>query len=527
MDEIAKRGSVIVVDPRNTETAKRYEHQPIAPDSDAWLLAGMLKVMIGEGLVQTDFLSERVVGWGRLFERLQSLDLQAVERATGIDIARIEELARRFAGARTAACYGRVGSNRGSFSTLANILMDAINLSTGNFARDGGSLIGIAPFEPKDAPYVAPAHGASRSRIGNLPLVSGVQPGGTLADDILVPGDGQMRALFVDCGNPVLSYPDGAKTERALESLDLFVALDFYMNESARFADYILPTTTFFERADINDLWSPNAPEPWLHYVQPVIEPLGDARHEFDIYSAILGHLGRPNPAAQLMGQDPAEGEEQPTHFDLVDAALRIGPFGDGFGANPDGLTLEKLKNEFPHGKKLADRMPSERSWDRVASEGRKPRLWTDLIEKELDRLESQLVSGDPAVLKLFGRRLLHGMNSWLHNSDRVIRNSKPTLLIHPDDARDRQIADGKSVRIRSKSGQVDVTVEISPDVVRGSVCYPHGFGHNGGWQKANGLDGANINLLASSDPKDFEPVSGNCLLDGIPVEVTPLRGTG
>ncbi len=524
LDDIAKRGAVIVVDPRNTETAKRYEHQPIAPDSDAWLLAGMLKVMIGEGLVQTDFLSERVVGWDRLFDRLQSVDLATVEQKTGIAVPRVEELARRFASARTAACYGRVGSNRGSFSTLANILMDAINIATGNFAREGGSLIGVAPFEPEGAPYIAPAHGSSRSRIGDLPLVAAVQPGGTLADDILVPGDGQMRALFVDCGNPVLSYPDGDKTERAFEALDLFVSLDFYMNESARYAHYILPTTTFFERADINDLWSPNAPEPWLHYVQPVIEPLGQARHEFDIYAAILRHLGRPNPAALLMGQEPADGEEGPSHFDLVDAALRMGPFGDGFGAKPDGLSLEKLKEEYPHGKKLADRMPAERSWDRVASDDRKPRLWTDLIETEIDRLSSHASGNDPVVLKLFGRRMLHGMNSWLHNSDRVIRNAKPTLLMHPNDARNRQISDGKSVRIRSKSGQIDVTVEITDDVVPGSVCYPHGFGHNGGWQKANALDGVNVNLLASSDPADFEPVSGNCLLDGIPVEVTPLQ---
>ncbi len=524
LDGIAKRGSVIVVDPRNTETAKRYEHQPIAPDSDAWLLAGMLKVMIDEGLVETEFLAERVVGWEKLFDRLRNLELETVQTKTGIDTARVQELARRFASARTAACYGRVGSNRGSFSTLANILMDAINLATGNFGRDGGSLIGIAPFEPKDSSYVAPGYGESRSRIGDLPLVSGVQPGGTLADDILVPGDGQMRALFVDCGNPVLSYPDGEKTERALESLDLFVSLDFYMNESARYAHYILPTTTFFERADINDLWSPNAPEPWLHYVQPVIEPLGEARHEFDIYSSILSHLGRPNPASMLMGTEPSEGQSEPTHLDLVDAALRIGPFGDGFGANPDGLTLERLQREFPHGKKLADRMPSDRSWDRVALDEKKPRLWTDLIEAELGRLEAHSASADPAALKLFGRRLLHGMNSWLHNSDRVIRNSKPTLLMHPDDARDRQITDGKSVRIRSKTASVDVTVEITTDVVPGAVCYPHGFGHKGGWQKANELDGANINLLASSDPKDFEPVSGNCLLDGIPVEVTPLQ---
>ena len=524
MDEIAKRGSVIVVDPRNTETAKRYEHQPIKPDSDAWLVAGMLKSMIDQSLVDKAFLSEHVVGWEALFDRISQISLQTAEEKTGISVSRIEELAHRFATARTAACYGRVGSNRGSFSSLVNILMDAINLATANFARDGGTLIGVSPFESNDPATLPPAYGESRSRIGDLPLVSGTQPGGTLADDILVPGDGQMRALFVDCGNPVISYPDGEKTERALESLDLFVALDFYMNESARYAHYILPTPTFFERGDINDLWSANAPEPWLHYVAPVIEPLGDAKHEFDIYSAILKHLGRPNPAAAMMGVGPDQNGDEPDHFALVDAALRSGPYGDGFGANPDGLSLDRLAQEFPHGKKLETRMPSDRSWERVALPDQKPQLWTDLIKAELERLEAPDKQPSYADLKLFGRRSLHSMNSWLHNSDRVIRNSHPTLLMHPDDARERQIADGKSVQIRSKTAALEVTVELTEDVVRGSVCYPHGFGHDGGWQKANQLDGANINLLASSAVEDFEPVSGNCLLDGIPVEVKPLQ---
>lgn len=522
LDGIAARGSVIVVDPRLTETARQYEHQPINPDGDIWLLAGLLKTLLEESLTDEGFLAQRVNGWVNLSAALNEISWSRITTISGIEESGIRNLARRFAASRTAACYGRVGTNRGRFSTLANILMDAMNLATGNFARQGGSVIGRNPFEPREGARRASSYGQKFSRTSGLPLVGNTQPGGGLAAEILTSGAGQIRALFVDSGNPVLSYPDGESLTAALDTLALFVSLDLYMNETNRFADYILPVTSFYERADVNDQWAANAPEPWAQYVDPVIPARGEARHEYDIYDAILAAMGREDPVTYMTGQ-AAEAGARRSHFEVADRGLRSGRFGDLFGANPDGLTLEKLRTEHPHGLAVAPRVDAERSWEQVTFEDGRVRLWTELIENELIRLKKEPHFSGDHELKLFGRRLLHTMNSWMHNSDKVIRNAQPTLLMHPADAEQRQIQDGSLVRVQNANGLIKVQVEISTDVVQGSVNYPHGFGHNGSWRKANKMAGANVNLLASSDPKDWEPVSGNCHVDGITVEVAPV----
>lgn len=514
LDAISKRGGVIVVDPRRTETADRYEHQPIKPDSDTWLLTAMLRTMIDCDLIDRNAVST-ISGWPALRDWLSSIDLATATERCGIDASDVERLARRFCSAGSAACYARLGANRGSFSTLANVLMDAINLATGNFGKAGGSLIGQSPFQPEGSPSVAEAHGRRRSRIGNLPLVSGVDPAGEIADDITTPGPGQLRAFFVDCGNPVLSHPDEAKMREALASLDLLVCLDFYANETAQYAHYILPTPTFYERADINDLWSANAPEPWLHAVDAVIEPLGEARHEWQIYGEIAKRAGMPAPTNVLLGDMDVSSDIAPA-LAIADAALASGPLAD------KGISISTLLEEHPGGYRISERMSPEHSASHVNTDDGNPRVWNDTIASECERLVASKQTDESAELKLFGRRQLSTMNSWMHNSPRLSRTLNPTLLMHPADAGNRQISDGQSVSVRSKTGNVDVTVEISDSVVEGSVCYPHGFGHSGGWQHANELGGVNINRLASAEAGDFEPISGQILLDGIPVEVKP-----
>lgn len=522
LDAIARRDGVVVVDPRRTETAKRYEHQPINPDGDVWLLVGMLRSMQEERSFDLSYIDRHVNGWEELQREIKSIDWRLICDSCGVSKAGIRQLAARFANAEAAACYGRVGTNRGRFSSLANILMDAINLGTGNFGRQGGSLFGESPFFMPRATVRASDHGKQRSRIGNIPIV-GSQPGGGLADEILTPGEGQIRALFLDSGNPVLSYPDGEKTSEAFDSLELFVSLDFYMNESNRFADYILPVPTFYERPDANDLWAANAPEPWVHYVDAVIHPLGNSRHEYEIYDAVLSRMDLPDPVSFMTEQEMPEDGSRRSYLELADTALRLGPFGDRFGDNPEGLTFEKLLSEHPSGKATTARMNPDHSWRCIGHDDGKANVWTDLVRDEFMRLKTGHTELEPGQLRLFGRRMLHTMNSWMHNSDKVIRNATPTLLVHPDDAQQRQIADGQCVRVKSKNGEIEVRVEISGDVVPGSVNYPHGFGHKGNWTKANEMEGANVNLLASSNPRDWEPVSGNCHLDGIPVFVRPV----
>lgn len=516
LQEIAARGSVVVVDPRRTETARRFEHLPVMPDSDAWLLTGILNTLFDEGLVAEERLDETVAGWRELRSALAAIPIGRAAALCGVDVATIQSLARRFAAARTAAAYGRVGTNRGRFSTLTNVLIEALNIVTGRFGEPGGLVIGQPPLGAAKRKWLTP-YGGRRSRIGDLPVLMGGTPGGTLADEIQTPGEGQMRALFVDSGNPVMAFPRGDRIAEALDQLELYVALDLYVTESSRHADYILPATTFFERADITDFWVINAPRPWLQYSEAVIAPVGEARHEYDIYDAILARMGLPGTLAAMA----PEADIRPGLMELADRVLRSGRLGDGFGENPDGLSLARLRDDFPSGMQPMGSVDATASWAQIDHEDGRLHLWNDVIAGEMARLVDS-PDGDAATLKLFGRRKLGSMNSWMHNSRKLVRTDMPTLLMHPDDARERQIRDGGTVRISSEAGALEVTVEISDEVIRGSVNYPHGWGHTGGWRHAASLPGANINLLASADPADWEQVSGMILLDGIPVTVQP-----
>ena len=520
LKEIHERDGVVVVDPRRTETAQRYEHQAVLPDSDAWLLIGILYVVIEKQLTDADSISTRIENWDAFAETIASFSLSEASRLCGVPEARIAELAHRFANAKSAACYGRVGTNRGRFSTLVNVLMDALNICTGNFGKKGGIVVGASIYQRegqrrRDTPF-AP----KRSRIGDMPIIHGSQPGGALADEILTPGDGQIRALFVDSGNPVMSYPDGSKLERALEDLDLLVGIDIYVNETNKFADYILPAPTFLERADVNDLGTTNAPEPWLQYVEAVVPPRGETRSEYDVYNAILERLGKPHLSEILLR---GASKDRLNHMDVADNMLRAAKHGDHFGKKPDGINLNMLKEFHPHGYRFMERVDAQASWEQLPAGRDKALLMSKPIAGEFARLKTSAANDDTPQLKLFGRRLLQGLNSWMYNSDRLNRRINPTLLIHPEDARARQIKDGINVKIESAHGEIQAVAELSEDVIKGSVNYPHGFGHAAGWRKANDIRAGNVNLLASSEPEDWEPISGVCLLDGIPVEVSPL----
>ncbi len=513
LDAIAMREGVVVIDPRRTETARRYEHLPVRPDSDVWLLAMLLRTIFEEDLV-TSALDDIAIGWRDLRDAVMVIDPVDASARCGIDVETARALARRFTGARTAACYTRLGTGRGSFSSLTNLLIEALNIVTGRLGQAGGWVIGEGPidiFKVNANPY-----GSKRSRIGDLPLILGISPGGTIADEITTPGAGQIRALFVDSGNPVLAYPRGDRLEQALDELDLLVSFDLYVTETTRWSHYILPATTFLERADLNELWGANAPRPWVQYSDAVIPPQGEARNEFDIYSAILERMGLGSPLAML----GSESCPNPDPIEAADKLLRAGRWGDN--NNPDGLNVERLRDEHPHGFRFRDRVDAQRTRDLIHYEDRKARLWGYLQASEFERLQKTISTVDTEGLRLFGRRRLQSLNSWMHNSERLIRGHIPTLQIHPDDARRFGIVEGQDVRLTSASGQLEIAAELTDEVVPGSVCYPHGWGHRGGWQRANNTRGVNVNLLASDNPADWEQVSGMCMLDGIPVTIEP-----
>ena len=521
-------GRIVVVDPRRTETARQFEHLPIRPDADAWLLLSLLNVVFAEGVVDRGFTDHWTDGADALARAAAPHSPEATEAHTGLPAEQVRDVARAFATSGSAVAYGRTGSCLGRFGTLVAFLLDALNAVTGNLDRPGGAVFGRPPIALDDIGEKAglATYGKVRSRFGNFPDVLGNMPASLLPREITTPGERQIRAFFVSAGNPVLSVPDGNALEAAFAQLDLMVSLDIYVNETNRHADYVLPATTFLEREDVPVAFLGFFSTPFIQVTEAVVEPAGEARQEWEVIDDISKRLGiAPYSIGALRAL--ARAGIRVTPHKLVDALLRIGPAGDLFGLRRSGLSLAKVARS-PHGIVLDDRIATGVLRHKLRHRDKRIRLSDGAIASELERLVS--VNGASAngagaafPLRLIGMRELRSHNSWMHNSPLLMRGGREhALRIHPEDAERAGVSDGERARVVSAVGEVEVTVKVSDEMTVGAVALPHGWGHRGGWRVANATDGANVNLLAASDPDSLERLAGMAHLNGIPVRVEP-----
>jgi anaerobic selenocysteine-containing dehydrogenase len=514
----ARGGRLVVVDPRRTETAAvADEHLFIRPGGDAYLLLAMLHVLFAESRVDLRALAPLVDGVDTIARLAARFSPARVAARVGIDAERITQLARDFAAAPSAVCYGRVGVCTQEFGGLAAWLINVVNIVTGNFDRAGGAmlttpaadLVGIATKLGERGHF-----GVWKSRVRGLPEFGGELPVATLAEEIDTPGDGQIRALVTHAGNPVLSTPNGARLARALGGLDFMVAIDIYRNETTRHAHLILPTSFGLERDHYDLAFYALSVRNAARYVPPVLTPPPGVRHDWQVLLdlALAIHArggGRQDRAlAWIMRALRLAGPRR-----VLDLMLRLGPHR---------LSLARLAKE-PHGVDLGPlepRLPSV-----LATHDRRIALAPAPFVADVARLETALdaaVAPTPAELLLIGRRNLRSNNSWMHNSQRLVKGAEAcTLLMHPDDARARSLADGQRVEVRSRVGAIAVPVALSPDIAVGVVSLPHGWGHGGdgvALRVAQTRAGASINDL--TDELRLDALSGNAGFSGVRVTV-------
>jgi anaerobic selenocysteine-containing dehydrogenase len=386
------------------------------------------------------------------------------------------------------------------------------------------------------------------SRVRGLAENFGELPAVCLAEEIDTPGPGQVRALVTVAGNPVLSTPNSARLDAALAGLDLMVSVDTYVNETTRHADVILPVPSPLQRGHY-DLFllqlavrnvanysppvlaaDPGMPDEWetLARLALIAEGAGAGADPAGVDEALLGSLVQAavgDDASGVQGRDPAElvaaladrrGPER-----LLDFMLRTGPYGDGFGARPGGLSLDVLL-EHPHGIDLGPLTPRLPEVLRTASG--QVELAPEPLVADVARLEAALHRNGRDGLVLVGRRHLRDNNSWMHNLPVILKGkTRCTLQIHPDDAGRLSLADGQAAEVTSRTGRVTVPVEVTDAIRPGVVSLPHGWGHDlegASLQVAATRPGANSNLLG--DDEAFDPLSGNAVLNGIPVVVAP-----
>ncbi|BBY44056.1 molybdopterin-containing oxidoreductase family protein [Mycolicibacterium celeriflavum] len=531
MHDIVKRGGrVLVIDPRKTETAAQFEWLGIVPDGDAYLLLSLLHVMFAQNLVDRHRLASQADG-GAWLERLaRPFSPEATESHTGIEPETVRSLAHDLARTERAAVYGRVGTSTGENGTLTTYLLDAVNVVAGNLDVPGGSMFGRwgLPGErwlnKAGGAMLRAVYSRKRSRIGGFPSVLGSEPAAVMAKEIITPGRGQVRALFVGAGNPVLSVPNGDELETALESLDLMVGIDLYVNETLAHCDYVLPATSMYERDDFPLPFQTLQPTPFRQATEAVIAPVGQARAEWEIIDDLAARMWRSTPGlAALAGMRKVLSlfGVRLTPRVLVDAVIRLADGGDRFGLRR-GLSFSKLTGRHPHGSVLADNLRDGVLRDTVVYRGRRIRLRHDEIATEVDKLSRRSVP-DGYPMRMIGMREARSENSWLHNSPLLMRGERMhQARIHVDDAAAAHIVDGDTVRIASPHGEIELAVVVTKDIVPGVVAVPHGWGHKGtaGWRVANDAGGANVNRLMSSDPSDIESLAGMARLTGVPVRI-------
>ncbi len=531
---IQKRGGkVIVIDPKRSETADiSCEHHFIRPGSDVLLLLAMLHVLFEKHLHKMDAILPYAEEIKEVENYVKDYSPQKVSEATGISASHITQLVTDFCDADSAVCYGRMGASVQAFGTLTQYLIMLFNMLTGNLDKRGGMMFtqpaaDVLPVSGKGS------MGGFTSRVRGLPAFAGEYPVACLAEEILTPGEGQIKAMVIGAGNPVVTTPNAEQLDKAFSELDFMVAVDFYVTETSRHADVILPPVTALERDHYDIVFHNFAVRNFATYSEAVVEIDEDQLTDWQIYLSLAERLDALN--GKNTAHYAALWDKQPKG--VVDDLLKAGLYGGkprsaddeafsysnsaGDESSVRGLSLETLK-AHPHGIDLGPLQPSLP--EALFHEDKKIHLDFDYFMSDLDRVNNHYfdVENKEKTMVLIGRRHIKTNNSWLHNSPRMVKgNNRCTLQLHPDDGKAHGIDDGDKVSVKSRVGQLTVEAEITDAIMPGVVSIPHGWGHNKKGIKlsvASQTPGVNTNIL--TDDLQVDELSGNAVLNGVPVEL-------
>jgi anaerobic selenocysteine-containing dehydrogenase len=533
---VARGGRVVSFNPRRVETARVVgEHHFIRPDTDVYLLLAFLRELLATGGADEARVGRFTKGFDDLRRVAEPWTPERAAAVTGVAADTLRDVVAAYRQAPGAALYGSTGINQGTNGTLAFWILEAINAVSGNLDRRGGTLVGRGLVDlPAYGKKVGFALRTDRSRVGGLASVVDTFPGGILPDEILTPGRGQIRALIVSAGNPLLSFPNANRLRAALQQLELLVSIDIFRNETGSLAHYVLPAVSFLQRADLPGFLSAftgQTPTPYVQYTDTVVEPEGEQRDDWWIFSELAHACG-----VNLFGSRVAQGV-----FDVDRLLRRLPLVGSRLGFTAERAialfllasretTIGALRRQ-PSGILRAPHRPGDFLGARVVTDDGLVDLAPAAFvarARELDRAyERELADRDR--LKLITKRETLTHNSWMHNVESFVGPGTNYVYMHPLDARRTAVMDGDRVEVRSRTATIVLPMCETEELMPGTVAVPHGWGHGDadGLRVARGAAGANVNALAADGPDALEPLSGMAQLTGILVDVRKAATPG
>ncbi len=503
----SRGGKLVVVDPRRTETAQiAKEHLFIRPGTDALFLLALLNHIFSEGLDNPKHLSPFVDGLELVAESIVDFTPEFAAVHTGIEAHDIRRIAQEFASAEAAVCYGRMGVCTQAYGGLCQWLIQLINIATGNLDKPGGAMFTNPAVDPLFTTKVAKRTPRFTSRVRGLPEFNLELPAVALAEEVLTPGEGQIKALFTSAGNPVLSVPNGKLLDRALEQLDFMVSLDIYVNETTRHADIILPPTSALERDHYDIPAYMLTIKNVARYNEALFDKPAGSLHDWEILSELSNRI------LKLRGAEPID-PLPPVQF--LEMGLKMSHWED------HGLSVTKLK-ESPSGLELGPLVPGQLP-GRLCTDDKRINCAAAEPLSDLHRVRSDFAKIEQGALRLIGRRHVRSNNSWMHNSHRLVKGKdRCTLLMHPQDMAERSIEDGSQVSIDSRVGSVQVKVEASVTMMPGVVSLPHGYGHNRkGIRLSVASEHAGVSANDITDERYIDRLSGTAAVNGVKVQVS------
>jgi len=524
----ARGGRMVVIDPRRSETADvADEHHFIRPGTDAALLLAMIHVLFDEGRVNLGAAAAFVDGVDGVRDAVAPFTPDAAAVVTGIDAATIRRLTLDFADAKAAVAYGRMGVSTQAFGSICQWAINLLNLLTGRLDAPGGAMFPLPAVDLLQGQTKAGHYNAWQSRVRGLPEFGGELPVVALAEEILTPGEGQVRALVTIAGNPVLSTPNGQQLDRALASLDFMVSIDFYVNETTRHAHLILPPTCGVEHDHYDLIFHHFAVRNTARWSAPLVDKPAGTRHDWEIFNGLARAYrerlegDRPQPLGMRLRKLPGLAKQRLRPDQLIDLGLRLGPYG-AWKRKREGLSLRKLK-QHPHGIDLGPLAPCLPQ--RLFTSGKRIRCDIPELIGDVERARREIGIGAADSLRLIGRRHIRSNNSWMHNSERLVKGKdRCLLLMNPGDGSARSLVDGTMATVRSRIGALEVTVHLTDEMMPGVVSLPHGWGHarkGVNLRVANAHAGVSVNDL--TDEFLIDTLSGNASLSGVEVVVERL----